>query len=598
MMKEITLQDMLKKQEQLEESTTEPKLLVRKLVNTAKEIHKAAKEGEVKIVTDYDADGICSAYIIRALVKEINENANVEVICNDRRNAYGVPQELKGDGKSRYIVLDMGSNELEHIFSAFGDNTIVVDHHIIEDKEANISFERDSTLLNPHAFPLSDGSFSDYCATGLAQRLFFYTKRIDSTFIPSEKTENTIKIMGAIGTIADCVNVIDTHSYNRKIIRDGMRCIDNADKTNIEETIGVFLSACGLNKCDVTSQTIAFNVAPVINAASRMSSIENMNGAQFVFDTLTAPPCLDTYYRIEKCIEMNNARKTFVNEIINSDECRDAVAQEMKNDNNIFVYILPENTPTAMAGLIAGKMASRTSKAVIALTYDTEKGYYTGSCRNADDITTSLKEFVDSIASDIPDFEYGGHADAMGVSKITPAALDMLMRKIDAEGKNIERKDEAEIERLVLLPTDIETEKDVVNKDTVETLKALEPFGTGWKLPLAQFKGKELYRDGNFLPNKATGQKKDPTRKTVKVKIGTGEVKIKDWDYSPDKYPQFSDKKTIMALARLELNRMISPTTKEQVEGLQLTAETDFAFKNEYAKALENETKKKDAGRP
>ena len=256
-MKEITLQDMLKKQEQLEESTTEPKLLVRKLVNTAKEIHKAAKEGEVKIVTDYDADGICSAYIIRALVKEINENANVEVICNDRRNAYGVPQELKGDGKSRYIVLDMGSNELEHILSALGDNTIVVDHHIIEDKEANISFERDSTLLNPHAFPLSDGSFSDYCATGLAQRLFFYTKRIDSTFIPSEKTENTIKIMGAIGTIADCVNVIDTHSYNRKIIRDGMRCIDNADKTNIEETIGVFLSACGLNKCDVTSQTIS-----------------------------------------------------------------------------------------------------------------------------------------------------------------------------------------------------------------------------------------------------------------------------------------------------------------------------------------------------
>ena len=599
-MQTITLQDMLKRQQKLEDETSEPKLLLRKLIGTAKEIHKAAKAGDVKIVTDYDADGICSAYIMRTLLREINENANVEVICNDRRNSYGVPQDLKGDGKSRYIVLDMGSNDLEHIFSTFGENTIIIDHHIIEDKEANISFERDATLLNPHAFPLSDGGYSDYCTTGLAQRLYNFTKRIDSTFIPSEKTDNTVKIMAAIGTIADCVNVMDIHSLNRQIIREGMACIDNADKTNIEETIGVFLSACGVNECDVTSQEIAFSVAPVINAGSRMSAVEEMNGAQFVFDTLIAPPCLDTYYRIEKCVEMNNARKEYINNIMNSQDCKDFVQQELKNDNNVCVFLMPENAPVAMAGLVAGKLTHRTGKAVIALTYDTEKGTYAGSCRNADDMETSLKDFVDSISADIPDFDYGGHAEAMGVSRITPASLDVLMRKIESEGGNMQRKEETE--RLVITPSEIQiTDADdpkvkSFNQDTIDILKKLEPFGTGWKLPLAQFKGKELRRNMLFDTNRETGEKYD-NRKTVQMKIGEEQLNIKDWDYNADNYPIFSDKKTIMALARLELYRYMSKGQPTEI--LQLTAETDTAFRKEYQKAIENEGKKKDDnGRP
>lgn len=593
-MNEVTLDELLEQQEELEKNIKESAILQKKWSKIAKEIYNVAQRGNIKIITDYDADGICSAYIMRQVLFTANPQAKVDVICNDRRNPYGVPRDLQKEEGCDYIVLDMGSNELEYILDTFGQNTIIIDHHIIEDEEARIAFARDNTLLNPHSLQ-GTKEVADYCATGLAYRLL----RVQEIYykIETEKVvKNTCLIMAAIGTIADCVNVMDTNSFNRLIIRDGMDAINDADFNNIDHTIGYFIAACledkgrFQSKCDISSKNIAFDIAPVLNAGGRMSEVKNMNGAQYVFDTLIRKHDVDTQYRINECIEMNKLRKSMLRDILSSDSYKSAVEFEKDRESNICLYRLPDDTPSSIAGLIAGQFSSKTGKASIVVSYHTDKGYFVGSCRNSDEIETGIKDFIDSIAADIPEFEYGGHANAMGVSKLSSASYDILARKLEEMGSEMKLKED--VPRLVLKPEELADPNDPKkpNPETIEKLKKLEPFGTGWKLPRAEFRGK------------MSRQKYLKTTREIKMNCDNAEVKLKEWDFNDEDYPLLADN-TFMALGSVELSRRFDTETQTCVETIAFNNEMDRLFKEKVKQTVEQvglaaPKKKDDVGRP
>lgn len=168
----VTLDEMIDKARFIDENAEEPPEVERQICAMAERIISISKQGKpIRIVTDYDADGMCFAYIMDKTLHKLNPNIDLKVICNDRRNPYGVPKSLVPEPNAQYIVGDMGSNELSYIWKTFGEGTLVIDHHLIEDSKDKELFNRESNLLNPHSISCADGKTAEYCATGLAYRV-------------------------------------------------------------------------------------------------------------------------------------------------------------------------------------------------------------------------------------------------------------------------------------------------------------------------------------------------------------------------------------------------------------------------------------------
>lgn len=527
-MREVTLDDLIAEVHTKEAATQEPTEVTAKIGEVSKLIEGAAMSTDrLKILTDYDADGICSAYIMEKTIKSVNPDADIEVICNDRRNPYGVPKDISAEENTRYIVLDMGSNELDYIRNTFGVDTIILDHHIIEDDEARKAFINDNTLLNPHSMADKDGDSAKYCATGLAYRVYQTVSETNKEFQHDVKQDNTVAIMACIGTVTDMVDVLDTKSNNREIIKNGLKLIDNADETNTNFVIGHMLAQCGIGKEDVTAHQIAFNVGAFINSASRMSEITQENGAMKMYNAISGNEhSARTYFEISSLVRLNSERKNYVQNMQDENYHGFIEQHRFNDDKNIAVFLLDDNTPSAFCGLMAGKLTESTGKAVICLTYNEESGLWSGSGRNSENMT-SLKRFIDNVVN-TPDMEnvnikYGGHNDAIGIS-----GLDNLVKfatALDNHSKLLQKKDN---ERIVLKIDASE----IGSQETLQKLQALEPTGTGFKLPPVIIEGKELRKNQGFLKGHKDWKK---------ISIKDLPVQVNDWSYSPDIYPQ--DKK-------------------------------------------------------
>lgn len=527
-MRAVTLDDLIAVVHTKEAATQEPTEVTAKIGEVSKLIEGAAMSTDrLKILTDYDADGICSAYIMEKTIKSVNPDADIEVICNDRRNPYGVPKDISAEENTRYIVLDMGSNELDYIRNTFGVDTIILDHHIIEDDEARKAFINDNTLLNPHSMADKDGDSAKYCATGLAYRVYQTVSETNKEFQHDVKQDNTVAIMACIGTVTDMVDVLDTKSNNREIIKNGLKLIDNADETNTNFVIGHMLAQCGIGKEDVTAHQIAFNVGAFINSASRMSEITQENGAMKMYNAISGNEhSARTYFEISSLVRLNSERKNYVQNMQDENYHGFIEQHRFNDDKNIAVFLLDDNTPSAFCGLMAGKLTESTGKAVICLTYNEESGLWSGSGRNSENMT-SLKRFIDNVVN-TPDMEnvnikYGGHNDAIGIS-----GLDNLVKfatALDNHSKLLQKKDN---ERIVLKIDASE----IGSQETLQKLQALEPTGTGFKLPPVIIEGKELRKNQGFLKGHKDWKK---------ISIKDLPVQVNDWSYSPDIYPQ--DKK-------------------------------------------------------
>ena len=520
-MKEITIEELYQKTEKLNEKakTTdiEAPFVRRNIADTAERIaYAAGHSGSVAILTDYDADGICSAYIMQKTLQGMNPDLQVDVVCNDRRGAYGVPSFVVPDADTQYIILDMGSNELDNIREKFGRDTCIIYHHLIEDENIRYSFMFDTALLNPHCLNKDDSLNADYCATGLAYRI--YTELAEHyPALSEQKMQNTIQAVACIGTVTDMVNVADEHSQNRFIIQQGLDVIRHADRNNMDATLLYVLEQTKALNETVTAKDIAFNTGSFINSASRMSSIIQDNGAMLMYQALTGT---DTG-KIDTLLALNQQRKDMV-KALQDDRYHTFLQQERFSDNKIAVYVA-ENIPPAFCGLVAGKLTEATDKAIICLSWHDDTQTFSGSGRNTAG-QSSLKEFIDRVVSS-PEAEgieikYGGHTDAIGISGLNDA--DLLITAIKAHEQEMTRQ-EQEV-TVLKLPV-----AEMLNPETIKDLQLLEPFGTGFKLPPVLLEG--------TLDNPKTLAGNKSWKNFILTDTEHNSIKVTDWSFAYEKYP-------------------------------------------------------------
>lgn len=567
-MTKVTLDELAQDIKAKEAAMKEPEAVEKMIKATAGAVVEAAESGKVTILTDYDADGICSAYITEKTLKAVNPECEVTVKCNDRRNAYGLSPDVQGEDSVRFIICDMGSNQLELARERLGEDVIIIDHHLIEDDNVRAAFAdvEQACLCNPHAFNKDDSQNAQYCATGLAYRVYQETARLcvsqNKTFNADGKQDNTIAVMACIGTATDMVNVMDTHSLNREILKDGLQRIDNADEQNLDFVIGNMLAKCKVED-QVTAHQIAFNVGAFLNAASRMSEVINENGAQRMYDALNSDANNpQTYHKLDELFALNDQRKQLIGEITSSDEYKQFANDHRFGDaanDNIGVYRLPDNTPAAFAGLIANKLADAADKAIICLTYNDEKGAFTGSGRNAPSNKTSLKGFLDLALFGMSEDEirYGGHENAIGISFLKD--IDVFKECIDGAKSEMQAKSPDEKTYLDISPADL------TSTDTLEKLQqTIEPTGVGLQLPPIVIEGVERSRDKLFVKGREDWKDVCITHPEAK-----SDIRVRDWGYSPLSYPQYGDNgKDITVVAELGISDF-------RGQHIELTAKTD-----------------------
>lgn len=536
----VSLDDMIADVKEKESQMKEPQEVSQSIRNTSYAILSRLESGKpIKILTDYDADGICSAYIMEHTLKAINPNVDVEVICNDRRGHYGVPKDIECEINTSYIIFDMGSNELDYIYNTFGSETIVVDHHLIEDEKNRNAFLNNINLLNPHAFNENDSLNAQYCATGLSYRLYEEIRTIleqeKDDKLADAKLYNTLTAVASIGTICDMVDVMDINSRNREIIKKGLEIINNADENNFDFVLGHTLTLCGIGEEDIYAKKIGYNVGAFLNSTSRMSEYLQENGATRMYRAITADENdSHTYLELAKLSEICTKRKELISELQN-EEYNKVANTERHSEGNIFVYILPDNTPTAFAGLVAGRLSEATDKAVLCVSYSDKKGGYSGSGRNAKG-NSGLKEFMDKTVGDM-DINYGGHTDAIGISNISKDDIAEFCNRIENNRLNLTR-DENTITVLNM------TSEEAVSEATLNKLKELQPLGTGLTIPPIVVGGVETYKDARLKGNEHW--------KKLRFKGEKG-VSVVDFNYDESNYP-LNSKGEIVTLAELNIN--------------------------------------------
>ncbi|MDE7439070.1 MAG: single-stranded-DNA-specific exonuclease RecJ [Clostridia bacterium] len=404
-------------------------------------ITRARDEGwTVAVYGDYDADGICASTIMyRALC-----DFGIEpiIFVPERRDGYGLNKTSIDTIFDEYfpqlfITVDCGiscAEEVEYIKEQ-GAEVIVTDHHELPDTIP------DCICINPK---FNDGYIYDnLCGAGVALKV--------AVALNGESAYSYLDF-ATIATVADSVPLT---GENRNIVSEGLKLINDKPRPCYS---GFFTK----NDSAVTAQTVAFNLAPKINAAGRMG---DANSAVRLF---TETDENEIFNLSAKLTAYNIERQKYCDELYLS------AKQKIKEKGAYgkVIMLWDENWNTGFVGIVAARLAEEYARP--ALLFVRNGNMLKGSVRSVENINVfeALKACEGCIA------EFGGHAQAAGVN---------------IEIENFEKLEEELNEYLSANYSPADFEHTVYISGKLERgyserfaheLEMLEPFGVGNRRPM------------------------------------------------------------------------------------------------------------------
>lgn len=425
-------------------------------------ITKITEKKHIRIIGDYDIDGVCSTYILTDGLEAAGAVVSMDI--PDRiKDGYGINEHLIDkawqDGVDTIVTCDNGIAAIEQIAYAkeLGMTVIVTDHHEIpyEEMEQGRRFLRvnaDATI-NPkqpdcgYPYKLLCGGAVAY---KLIQALYARLGRIpDQAGIILEK----YIVFAAIATIGD---VVDLTGENRILAKLGLNRIAGTDNNGLL----ALAEANALDLNHITSYHIGFVLGPCLNAGGRLETAKLSFGLFYEKDPSRAA---ETAKRLK---ELNDKRKEYTEEGVELalQEC------EKYREDKILVLYLPQ-VHESIAGIIAGRVREKLWKPVIILTRAEEGAK--GSARSIEGCNifeelTGCRELLD---------RFGGHEMAAGLS-LKEENIEKLRTMLNHKTA---LTDEDLIPKVWI---DTRLPFEYITNDFVEELSLLEPFGKGNEKPV------------------------------------------------------------------------------------------------------------------
>lgn len=471
------------------------------------------RKEKIYIYGDYDADGISGSVILHTVLTWFN--ADFDVYIPDRfHEGYGLNEkalsEIIKTNPKLIITVDCGVTDVPEIefVNKHGIDVIIVDHHIVPlEPPACYAMINQKREGEPY-------SFKHFCATGLAFKVacaLIASSRAKKYNI-KEGSEKWMLDVVAIGTVADMVPLM---GENRTLVTFGLKVIKKTKRLGLQLLLEsqpqrMVLHHAPTHPSDnITARTIAFTIAPRINATSRMAH------ASTSFELLITQSEEMAKNLIAKVEDLNNGRRKSVEKILNEAEEMIATIVLKKGKAPSILCLWKDDWIPGVAGLVSGRLTEKYGRP--SFIFGKSHDYYKGSCRSVGDL--NLVELMRLCEKENPNIfrDFGGHNLAGGFA-ITPENVPTFQLFLEHYGEEeLQGKDLRPI-----LHIELETKAEDVSWELFDSLLKFEPFGEGNKKPLF------LMRNLLVVSVKLVGKNEDHLKLKLKGVSQNGEIQTFD----------------------------------------------------------------------
>ena len=444
---------------------------------------------KMRIIGDYDIDGVTVTYILLKGFKRLG--ANVDTYIPDRvADGYGIHDHLikkaMEDGIDTIVTCDNGISASSQITYAkeLGMTVVVTDHHEVPFTDT----EEGRTYILPPADAIINPKQADctypnknICGAVVAMKLVFAL--YEKYRLPEEEKEDFLE-PAAIATVGD---IMDLQGENRILVKEGLARLPFTKNKGLKALI----RAIGLEDQKITSYDIGFRLGPCINASGRLdTAMRSLALLQSEDEEEAAKLAGDLK-------ALNDSRKALTEK--ETEEAYKLIeSSDLKNDR-VMVVFLPE-CHESLAGIIAGRIREKYHKPTFVLTRG-EKSLK-GSGRS----TENYSMYEELVKCDSLLVQYGGHPMAAGLS-IEEENVEKFRQTLN---DNCTLTEEDMIPKIVI---DVPMPISYINEELVEQLSILEPFGKGNTKPLFAQKNLRVLKVGIYgkTQNTVKLQLRDPS---------------------------------------------------------------------------------------
>jgi single-stranded-DNA-specific exonuclease len=421
---------------------------------------KIRSNTRIRIVGDYDVDGVVSTFLLYTALSRVGANVDYE-IPERMKDGYGININIikaaKEAGINTIITCDNGIAAIEQIRYAkeIGMTVIVTDHHDIpfvekEGVRTEVLPPADA-VVNPKQHDCHY-PFSSICGAVVAYKLIEVL--YERFGIDKEETKKLLAY-AAIATVCD---VMDLVNENRVIVKYGLNLLKNTDNKGLE----ALMELHQINTFKLSAYHLGFIIGPCLNASGRLETAK-------IGLSLLLEQDSDKARKVAiQLKELNDKRKDMtargVEEAIEIIETTDLI------NHKVLVVYLPD-CHESLAGIIAGRLRERYHKPAIVLTKAHEG--VKGSARSIEQYNmfeelTKCKEYLD---------KFGGHPMAAGLS-LKEENVEPLRVALN------ERTELTEEDFVNKISIDVVMPLGYVKEELVDELELLEPFGKGNEKPV------------------------------------------------------------------------------------------------------------------
>lgn len=409
----------------------------------------------IRIVGDYDIDGVCSTYILLQAFRRLG--ASVDYDIPDRvKDGYGINESIiekaREDGVDTILTCDNGISARQQIALAksYGMTVVVTDHHEVPTDESGELLPPADAVIDPKqkecTYP-----FPEICGAVVAYKLVEVL--YEACGIPREEWRSLLEF-AAIATVGDVMRLQDE---NRILVKYGLKQMAHTKNWGLRK----LAEKNNLNLNQITAYHIGFVIGPCLNAGGRLQTAK-LALALLLTETEEEADRLAVQLK-----ELNDMRKDMTEQ--GTQEAKLLVDSYYENDS-VLVVFLPE-CHESLAGIIAGRLREFYQKPAIVLTRGETAVKGSGRSIEGYHMFQKLCEVQDLL------LKFGGHPMAAGLS-LEEAKIEEFRRRLNENSGLTEEDFRAKVWIDVPMPVSY------VRESLVQELRCLEPFGQGNEKPL------------------------------------------------------------------------------------------------------------------
>lgn len=418
--------------------------LIRDMREAADCINEAIDSGKrICVYGDYDCDGVMATVILYSFLMEMG--ADVTWRIPERSEGYGLNIEavkaMHADGVELIVTVDNGISSIKEakLIAELGMELVITDHH-----QPGSELPEAVAIVDPHRSE-NFSPFRLYCGAGLALLLVSALNEGD--------TDMAMEQFGDLAAAATIADIVSLTGENRYLVEMGLQYLENTERPGLR----ALREISGIGDKPLTAGTVAFSIAPRINAAGRMAS------ASLAVKLLLEENPSAARALAEELNEINATRKECESQIVAA--ALDTIADNPHLLHERVLVFSGKDWHTGVIGITASRLLERFGKPCFMISVENGVGHGSARSFGAFSVFECLTYCKDCLE------KYGGHPAAGGFT-ILEEHIPEFTRMI-AEYAAQQHPDMPVMElkaACALTPSDLTVEE-------AQSLSQLEPFG-------------------------------------------------------------------------------------------------------------------------